>query len=104
MPEVRDIALWRTDEQGPAFACVVEHQTDRVVVSLHGELDLASAPGLERRLLELLSMPLRSVTVDVSQITFMDSAGLGALLRACRTAGDRNLGFHITGAGRDSPR
>jgi anti-sigma B factor antagonist len=55
---------------------------DATVLALSGELDIASAPGLEQALDEFgASMPRRLV-IDLTDVTFMDSTGLRALLLA----------------------
>jgi anti-sigma B factor antagonist len=69
---------------------VIESKTegDRVIVlALHGELDLTSAPVFERELRTAESAsPLRLV-LDLSALDFMDSTGLRALLLARERAG-----------------
>jgi anti-sigma B factor antagonist len=57
------------------------------VIRLHGELDIHSAPDLERALLR--SRPPRErVVLDLSELKFMDSTGLRVLLRARAAAED----------------
>jgi anti-anti-sigma factor len=51
------------------------------LVRLSGELDLVSSPVLEATLAEAPAQPLR---VDLSELAFMDSTGLRALLSATR--------------------
>ena len=56
------------------------------VIRLRGELDIESAPDLERALLR--PRPARQrVVLDLAELKFMDSTGLRVLLRA-RTAAD----------------
>lgn len=56
------------------------------VIRLRGELDIESAPDLERVLLR--SRPARQrVVLDLAELKFMDSTGLRVLVRA-RTAAD----------------
>jgi anti-sigma B factor antagonist len=52
------------------------------VVSLRGELDAATAPRLGSRLFELADEGIRGVVVDLTDVTFMDSTGIGVLLNA----------------------
>jgi anti-sigma B factor antagonist len=66
-----------------------------VVVSLRGELDLASAPELQRRLLELLSRPVDGLTLDLADLTFLDSSGLGALYRTRQAAGEQGVSLRL---------
>ncbi|MDQ3403307.1 MAG: STAS domain-containing protein [Actinomycetota bacterium] len=63
--------------------------TDSVVISVVGEVDLATAPRLERSLDEALGRSgVTEVKVDLSQVEFMDSAGLRVLVAALRKAKD----------------
>ena len=50
------------------------------VIALHGDLDLASAPLLRRTLVELHGKGYRRYVLDLSQLTHMDSMGLGVLV------------------------
>lgn len=51
------------------------------VVGVTGEIDVASAPALRDRLLGLLNRGTCSLVVDLRGVTFMDSTGVGSLLR-----------------------
>ena len=61
------------------------------VLHVSGDLDLASAPRLEDALTGLVADP---VVVDLSECTFLDSAGMGVLLASARalTESGRSLG------------
>lgn len=51
------------------------------VVGVAGEIDVASAPALRDTLLGLLNRGATSLVVDLRAVTFMDSTGIGSLLR-----------------------
>ena len=51
------------------------------VITLSGELDLATAPAADE-VFERLPEPAGDVVVDMSELTFMDSSGLTVLLMA----------------------
>lgn len=51
------------------------------VVGVTGELDVASAPMLRDSLLALLNRGVDSLVVDLRGVTFIDSTGVGSLLR-----------------------
>jgi anti-sigma B factor antagonist len=51
------------------------------VVGVTGELDVASAPALRDRLLALVNRGAPSLVVDLRGVTFIDSTGIGSLLR-----------------------
>ena len=55
-----------------------------VVVSVTGDLDLWNAPTLEQRLSRCLESGQCWVVVDLSQASFLDSSGLGALTASMR--------------------
>ena len=65
------------------------------VVYVSGELDLASAPRLEEALAELLADP---VVVDLSECTFLDSAGMGVLLSSARTLSGEGRSLRVATA------
>lgn len=66
-----------------------ERADDAIVLILSGELDIASAPSLERSIETLASEGAERVVIDLSGVTFMDSTGLRALLLAQqRTSGN----------------
>jgi anti-sigma B factor antagonist len=51
------------------------------VVGVTGEIDVASAPALRDTLLALLNRGAESLVVDLRGVTFVDSTGVGSLLR-----------------------
>ena len=56
-----------------------------VCVALTGELDVATAPRLQRTLARLIADDASSaLTLDLSQLTFIDSSGLAAIVYASR--------------------
>jgi anti-sigma B factor antagonist len=63
-----------------------------LLVRVHGEIDLATAPVLERRLDALIRRRIDVLVVDLSEVPFCDVSGLNALLRVqadLRTRGGR---------------
>ena len=80
-----------TDLETALLATRVVHTDTTVVVVLEGELDLASAPRLERELLALFARPVHIVTLDLAALTFMDSSGLNVLNRVRVTADDHGI-------------
>ena len=70
---------------------LAHHQaTDTTIVSLHGQLDLDTAPQLADTLTQLHTSAVCRIVVDLSGIQFCDSTGLSALVVAyhqARTAG-----------------
>ena len=59
------------------------------VVVVTGELDVGFAPLLRTRLLELMNAGKTDIVVDLSAVEFIDSTGLGVLIRALRQLRER---------------
>ncbi len=55
---------------------------DVPVVTVSGEVDVYSAPVLKESLAGLLHSGAHSVVVDLTEVAFLDSTGLGALVEA----------------------
>jgi anti-sigma B factor antagonist len=65
------------------------------VISVSGELDLASSPALEEELDRVAQSDAKVVIVDLRNLEFMDSTGLSVLVRAHQRAEEdgRRLGL-----------
>ena len=55
---------------------------------LHGELDLATAPGLEKALDEAFDGGSAALVLDLSALTFIDSTGIALLIGAIAREAD----------------
>jgi anti-sigma B factor antagonist len=56
-----------------------------VVVEVHGEIDVLSAPAFRTALAEAVATGRPVVVVDLAHVAFMDSAGLAVVFGAQRT-------------------
>ena len=78
-----EIEPWPANEPLPGQLVVdTRDEGDTSVLTLSGELDLASTPVLERELEALESAGATKILIDLAGVGFMDSTGLQALLRA----------------------
>ncbi len=57
---------------------------DVAVLSVHGEIDLVSAPVLRKFLLPVVEHQTGPVVVDLSEVDFMDSTGVHVLVDTLR--------------------
>ncbi len=71
-------------EGGETLRITSERAGGAYVLRLHGELDLRTVPKLRMRLAEALERGSGAVVVDLTEVTFIDSTGLSALLNALR--------------------
>lgn len=70
-------------------------QDGKVVVRILGEVDLASAPVLREALIELIDgQGNLFVQLDLENMSFIDSTGIGVLIRALRSV--RQKGGDLT--------
>ena len=77
------------------FQCDVFVADGRAIVSVRGEVDLATAPVLLHEALAALTLPVTAVRIDLRHCTFLDSSGIGALLAAVRTAEEQGIEFTL---------
>ena len=70
----------------------IETLAQHTIVHVNGEVDLANAPELDLVLAETVATKPVAIVVDLSTVTFMDSTGLGVLVRTfkrCQESGIR---------------
>jgi anti-sigma B factor antagonist len=58
---------------------------------VHGEIDVYSAPALKDAVTDLLGPDHPAVIVDLTDVGFLDSTGLGALVAARTSATDAQV-------------
>ena len=79
------------------FHAEADDSSGTTVVRLHGDLDMASAPGLTRALSSALDAGPPALVVDLSELDFVDSTGIRVLITACRRAGNEGCSFVVRG-------
>ncbi|HEY7952265.1 MAG TPA: STAS domain-containing protein [Solirubrobacteraceae bacterium] len=78
------------------FRIEVRNAPDRVVLCLHGELDLASAPLLAQEIENASDGATAMVVLDLKELRFIDSTGLRIVLAANERAQERGQEFALT--------
>jgi anti-sigma B factor antagonist len=72
--------------------------SDRYLITVSGEVDLATSPELDVAIIAAIDSGTLSVVIDLTDVSFMDSSGLGVIVRAlkrCREA-ENDLDLVIT--------
>ena len=68
------------------FRMEVQGQGRAIVLSVSGELDLASSPALQEELERAAASDSDLLIIDLRELDFMDSTGLSVLVRAHQRA------------------
>jgi anti-sigma B factor antagonist len=79
---------------GEALTIRVRRDRDYAVVAVAGEVDIATVTRLRERLFELAASG-RTLVVDLDQVSFIDSAGLAALVGAARRAAAHGASLQV---------
>ena len=69
---------------------VHEHDEDVAVLTVHGDVDLMTAPLLREAMRPVLARQRGAVVVDLSEVPFMDSSGVHVLVEALQRLGSQN--------------
>lgn len=74
----------------------VRSEPDRVVLELHGELDLLAAPELEEAIERVEAGSPAIIVLDLQDLQFVDSAGLRVILAAHERSQQQTWDFALT--------
>jgi len=88
-PPITDLVAVEVSGSGPV-----------VCVTAVGEIDSTSSPVLRQQLDSLLDGDVREITVDLGQVTFLDSAGLCVLAAAHRRAVRQDVALRVLASSR----
>ena len=70
---------------------------------LEGDCDLYSAPAFAKAALSRIAAGTRRLRIDLSRVEYLDSSGVGALIRILQEAKKRGCELRFSGVG-GSPR
>jgi anti-sigma B factor antagonist len=76
----------------------------RHVLVLAGELDMAGVPRFEAAAVQLCELGRGELLVDISDVAFIDSTGVRAILQVKAACERRNCEFSMTHAGEQGER
>jgi len=77
-----------------ALTIRTRRESGYVIVTVAGEIDIATVARLRERLSALAAGGLPLVA-DLDQVSFIDATGLGALAGAARRAADHGASLHV---------
>lgn len=105
MEDSEDTAATFQPQPPGNLTVVVRYEPEAAVVAVAGEIDLLTAPRLTAALDELVRTTTRHIAIDLSETTFIDSAGVHVLVQAHQRGGrhlavvDRDLRRRAGAAG-----
>ncbi len=67
------------------------------VITLTGEVDAYTAPKLKQELIPVTEKPETEIVIDLSNIEYMDSTGLGVIIAGLKSAQKNNNQLKVTG-------
>jgi|tagenome__1003787_1003787.scaffolds.fasta_scaffold20702345_2 anti-sigma B factor antagonist len=73
----------------------LDRDGDTVTVALRGEIDVLNVDQVRRVLAEAITARPRRIEVDLTDLSFIDSTGLGALIFGFQRARDAGIGFRL---------
>ena len=69
---------------------------DSARLTVRGEVDIAAVPGLLADAERSMDANLPRLEIDLHEVTFIDSSGLGALVQIQNAAGERGIDVVLT--------
>jgi anti-sigma B factor antagonist len=81
---------------GEQLTIEVRQEPDRIVLTLHGELDLLAAPRLQREIESDAVDATDILVLDLDDVHFIDSAGLRVVLAARERTVERGQQLALT--------
>ena len=79
-----------------AFDCTIEQVGDLMVVTPEGEIDLTNAALLREVLRKVVERKTAGrIAVDMRDVTFLDSSGIGMLVAAQRAAAAKGVELRL---------
>lgn len=88
------------------FACDIENAESgaECILTVDGDIDLASAPEFEASLRTALDASPSSIVVDLTALTFIDSSGLRVLVASSKDAQSRGATLALRNVPRHAQR
>jgi anti-sigma B factor antagonist len=78
--------------------------TERHTLVLSGDLDSRSAGEFESLVRGVCTEGAQEILIDITRLSFLDSSGLGAILRSQKICGEHRVGFMLTPGNRNVQR
>lgn len=87
-----------------SVAVTTNKQDAKTVVAVQGEVDVSNADQLREALDNALADSGEELEVDLSNVAYIDSTGIGVLVGAAHRASDANMRFAVANPQRNVAR
>jgi len=76
----------------------VNEDSGHCVIAVSGEIDLSTSGELDSAVVAALQNETEHLTLDFSEVSFLDSSGLGVVVKALKRAKEANTLFDLVSA------
>ena len=73
----------------------IEREGESTTVFLTGEIDIYTAPDLKNKILPLTKEKGKKITVDLSDVNYMDSTGIGVFISALKSTKENESALEL---------
>lgn len=78
-----------------AFRKEIEERKDKTITKLFGELDIYVSSEFKEEMLEILEKTKDHLYLDLKDLEYIDSTGLGALIALVKAAGEKDKKVYL---------
>lgn len=71
----------------------LKKNNDLFLIEVKGEMDLYNAGKLKELFMGLMQKNITKLIVDMNEVEYLDSSGVGVLIHICNTAAKKNVSF-----------
>lgn len=79
-----------------ALSLKTEKNDQRVLVLIDGEVDVSNAQELSKTLDDAIAQSPAAIEVDLAQVPYIDSTGIGVLVKSAHIASEKNCEFCVS--------
>ena len=74
----------------------IRKNADVFIIDVNGEMDLYNSYKLKELVMKMLEKNVKSFVINLEQVDYIDSSGIGALIYICSTIKKMNLKLYIS--------
>lgn len=79
-----------------SLSVTTQEQNNAIIVNVAGEVDVSCASVLRDAVDRALEQDIASLEIDLSEVPYIDSTGIGVLVGGAHRASDAGVGYEVT--------